>query len=62
MPKNEAAKSFFCIAMLQMRNGQRTDTISETAVFIKFRLIHIDMKTNLLRNKAAKKPERQHHA
>ena len=35
-PKIEAAKSFFSIAMLQMRNGQRTDAISETAVFIKF--------------------------
>ena len=36
MPKNDAAKSFFSIAMLQMRNDQRTDAISETAVFIKF--------------------------
>ena len=48
-PNNEAAKSFFSIAMLQMRNGERTDAISETAVFIKFQWIHIDMKTNLLR-------------
>ena len=54
-PKNETAKSFFSIPMLQMRNGQRTDAISETAVFIKFEWIHIDMKTNLLRNKAAKR-------
>ena len=53
MPKSEAAKSFFGKAMLQMRNGQRTDAISETAVFIKFKWIHIDMKTNFLRNKAA---------
>ena len=36
MPKNDAAKSFFSIAMSQMRNDQRTDAISETAVFIKF--------------------------
>ena len=36
MPKNEAAKSFFSIAMLQVRNGQRTDAITETVVFIKF--------------------------
>ena len=36
MPKNDAAKSFFSIAMLKMRNDQRTHAISETAVFIKF--------------------------
>ena len=36
IPKNEAAKSLFGIAMLQMRNGQRNDAISETAIFIKF--------------------------
>ena len=36
MTKSETVKSFFSIAMLQMRNGQRTDVISETAVFIKF--------------------------
>ena len=44
-----------------MKNGQRTDSISETAVFIKFQGIHIDMKTNLLRNKAAK-PDSWYHA
>ena len=53
-PKNEAAKSFFSIAMLQIRNGQRTYAISEAAVFTKFQWIHVDMKTNLLRNIAAK--------
>ena len=35
-PKDEAAQSFFSRAMLQMRNGQSTDAISETDVFIKF--------------------------
>ena len=49
MPKNESAKSFLSIAMLQMRNGQRTDATGKLAVFIKFQWIHIDMKTNLLR-------------
>ena len=39
IPKNEAAKSFFSTAMLQIRKDQRTDAISETTV---------DMKTNLL--------------
>ena len=54
IPKHEAAKSFFSIAMLQMRNDQRTDAISETAVFIKFQWIHIDMKTNFIKEQSCK--------
>ena len=41
-----------------MRNGQRTDVISTTAIFINF-TEYIGMKTNLLGNKEA---ERRHHA
>ena len=37
-----------------MRNGQSTDAISERAVLIKFKWIHIDMKSNLLSNIAVK--------
>ena len=64
MPKNEAAKkwgSFFTVAILQMWNSQKTDAISETAVFIKFQWMQIDMKNEFIKEQEAK-PERRHHA